>query len=180
MNTLPQATVITPVIARKLKLIKLFATDFDGVHTDGTVTVDEHGTESVRCSRKDGLAYDMLAAAGIRACVISKEANPVVLQRCKKLKIPCYQQVGTSEGKRDILKRVAEEFNLVPEQVLYMGDDLNDLDALKFAGVSVAVRDAHESVIKTANIIIGRVGGDHAIREMCEILLAAQTRSLTW
>ncbi len=174
----PQPTIITAMLERKLKLVKLFATDFDGIHTDGTVMVDEHGTESVRCSRKDGLGYNMLAKAGIHACVISKEANPVVLRRCEKLKILCHQKVADGQGKLEILKRVMEELDLRPANVLYMGDDLNDLQALEFAGVSVTVRDGHEYLRKKVDIVTTRAGGDHAIREVCELLLTAQGRSL--
>jgi N-acylneuraminate cytidylyltransferase len=178
MSATLQPTVIIPMLERRLKLIKLFATDFDGIHTDGTVLVDEHGTESVRCSRKDGLGYAMLAKAGIHACVISKEKNQVVLRRCEKLGIPCFNMVHDGQGKREILKRVSEYLGLRPEHVLYMGDDLNDLEALKFAGVSVSVRDGHPSILETVDIITHRAGGDHAVREVCELLMVARGRSL--
>lgn len=158
----------------KITKIKLFATDFDGVHTDGKVTVDENGIESVRCSRKDGLGYDMLAKAGIHTCVISKEGNHVVSQRCKKLKIPCYQGVSAGEEKLEILKRVTADLGLTSDQVLYMGDDLNDLEPLKYAGVAVTVKNGHHELHKIADYITTRDGGDHAIREVCELLLSAK------
>src|SRR3989338_9044570 len=106
----------------KLENIRLVATDFDGVHTNGCVHVDEHGVESVTCSRKDGLGIDLLKKAGIEVHVISKERNPVVAARCNKLKISFDQAVHDSDGKLEILKRITEEKGLSPEQVLYMGD----------------------------------------------------------
>src|SRR3989344_5991599 len=108
-------------LQKKLCTIKLVATDFDGIHTDGCVYVNEDGKESVQCSRKDALGIDMLKRAGIHVCVISKETNPVVTARCKKLGVPCIQAVHDSDGKLEILKRIAGELGLLAEEVLYMG-----------------------------------------------------------
>ncbi len=159
----------------KLKKIKLFATDFDGVHTDGKVYVDKAGRESVKCSRKDGLGYEMLKKADIDACVISKESNLVVLQRCKKLNIPCYQGVSDGQGKLEILKNIAVKLGLSAEEILYIGDDVNDREALEFAGVAIAVKDCHPSLLKIVDYVTTKKGGDHAIREVCELLLFAKS-----
>lgn len=161
-------------LTQKLKKIKLFATDFDGIHTDGMVYVDSVGKEAVRCSRKDGLGYEMLSKAGIAACVISKEVNPVVLERCKKLKIACYQDVADGQGKLEILKNVSEKLGFAADEILYMGDDLNDREALEFAGVAVTVKDCHKSLLEIADYTTIANGGEHAIREVCELLLSAR------
>lgn len=159
---------------QKLKKIRLFATDFDGVHTDGMVYVDGVGKETVRCSRKDGLGYEMLANAGITACVISKEANPVVLERCKKLKITCYQNVADGQGKLEILKNISAKFGFAADEILYMGDDINDREALEFAGVAVAVKDCHTSLLGIVDYVTTVNGGEHAIREVCELIISAK------
>ena len=167
-------------LTRKLKKIVLFATDFDGVHTDGKVYVDQNGIESVHCSRRDGLGYNMLSKAGIHSCIISKEANLVVKQRCKKLNIACYQKIKDGHGKVEILKDVMKKFGLDLDQVLFMGDDVNDYQALKFAGVAIAVKDCHPSLLKIVDYRTKRVGGDHAIREVAELILKAKGLSISF
>lgn len=165
--------MINSKLSDKLKEIKLVATDFDGVHTDGFVYQDQSGKESVRCSRRDGLGIEMLKRAGIKVCVISKETNPVVEARCKKLDIEFYQKIVDGDGKLQILKRILKENNLVPQNVLYVGDDINDLDCLKYAGVAITVLD-HHYLLDMCDYVTTRKGGDHAIREVCELLLTAQ------
>ena len=161
-------------ILEKLRKIKLLAMDFDGVMTDGAVYVNQDGIETVRCSRKDGLGIEMLKRAGILAYVISKEINPVVAARCNKLKIQCWQKVENGEGKAEILKRIMAEQSLAKEEVAYMGDDLNDVAPLQVAGVSFTVADGHEAVKKVSDYVTKAVGGRHAVREVCELILEAK------
>ncbi|MDP3954713.1 MAG: HAD hydrolase family protein [bacterium] len=154
--------------------IKLLVLDFDGIMTNGKVRVDQNGIESVECSRKDGLGIDLLKKYGISVCVISKETNPVVSKRCAKLKIPCVQAIENSDGKLEILSRIMKEMSLKPDEVAFMGDDLNDIDALKNAGVSFTVSDGHPEVKKICNYITRAGGGQHAVREVAELILKAK------
>ncbi len=158
----------------KLSKIKLLATDFDGVMTDGMVYVDQDGHESVRCSRKDGMGVELLKKHGVTIGVLSKETNPVVAARCNKLKIPVWQGIGTGEGKLEILKRIMNEQNLSVEEVAYVGDDINDLPTLKFAGVALTVADGHPLVKAVAHYTAKASGGNHAIREIAEMILEAK------
>ncbi|TSC96850.1 MAG: Low specificity phosphatase (HAD superfamily)-like protein [Parcubacteria group bacterium Athens0714_26] len=161
----------------KFRKIKLLALDFDGVMTDGFVYVDEDGKESVCCSRKDGFGIGMLKEAGIKVCVISKEKNSVVAQRCEKLDISYYQNVGDGKGKLDVLKKVAVNKKIVFEEIAFMGDDINDSMVLKYAGVAVTVADGHPAVKKNADYITINNGGHHAVREVCEVILKAKNIS---
>lgn len=161
-------------IKNKLKKIKLLVLDFDGVMTDGHVYVDQDGREMVRCSRKDGMGIGLLKKAGIEALVISMEANPVVTTRCQKLKIPCWQKIETGDDKLTLLKRIVKEKGSIPEEIVYMGDDVNDLEALKYAGVAFSVADGHQSVKKAADYVTKARGGEHAVREVCELILVAR------
>ena len=170
--------LVDSVLVDKLRKIKLVVTDFDGVHTNGFVFLDQDGKELVRCSRKDGLAYEMLAKAKIDSCIISKERNPVVLRRAEKLGISCFYKAKNGQEKLTIIKTVLEQKQLLPEQILYMGDDLNDLAPIEFAGVSVAVADAHPQILQKVDYVTQCKGGEHAIREMCEMLLKAQGFSI--
>lgn len=162
----------------KFRKIKLLALDFDGVMTDGFVYVDQDGKESVRCSRKDGFGIGMLKEAGIKVCVISKEKNPVVGERCKKLNMSYYQNVGDGKGKLDVLKKASAKLKISFQEIAFMGDDLNDLMALKHAGVAITVADGHPAVKKNADYITINNGGYHAVREVCELILKAKNTFL--
>jgi N-acylneuraminate cytidylyltransferase len=150
--------------------VRILVLDFDGVLTDGFVTVDRDGRESVRCSRRDGLGIRMLASRGIETMVISKETDPVVAARCGKLGIACRSGV---DDKLPVLKAVLEEKGVDPRQACYVGDDVNDLDCVRFAGIGVAVADAAAPVLAAAAYVTRAKGGDHAVREVCDLILAA-------
>ena len=158
----------------KLSKIKLLATDFDGVMTDGLVYVNQEGQETVRCSRKDGMGVELLKKNGVLVGVISKETNPVVTARCNKLKIPVWPGINTGEGKLESLKRIMKEQNLSIEEVAYVGDDINDLPTLKFAGVALTVADGHPLVREVADYIAKASGWHHAIREIADMILEAR------
>ncbi len=159
--------------------VRLFAMDFDGVHTDARVFTGQDGREMVVCSRKDGMGLEMLRRkTDVQACVISKEINPVVMARCKKLQLPCYQKVDTGDGKAKILQRVMKERGIAPEEVIYMGDDIVDIAPMKVVGIGVAVADAHPRVKEVASYVTSAQGGNGAIREVCEMILAAKGISL--
>lgn len=166
--------LIMTTIREKLSRIRLLATDFDGVMTDGSVYVDQTGIEMVRCSRKDGLGISMLKRAGIPIVVISKEPNPVVAVRCKKLGIPCFHGIENGEAKLKILQEYLLNEKIDPADVAYVGDDLNDLEVLKYVGVSLTVKDAHPEVLKICDYIATRPGGGHAFREICELILTSK------
>lgn len=161
-------------LAEILSKAKLLVCDFDGVLTNGTVTQDENGIESVQCSRKDGLGINLLQRHGIEVIVISKETNPVVAKRCQKMKIGCIQAVESSEGKAEILERLMKERGLDRSQVAFMGDDLNDIPAMKLAGVAITVADGHRANKAIAHYTTVAGGGQHAVREVAELILEAK------
>lgn len=154
--------------------IKILCADFDGTFTDGMVYTDQDGIESVRCSRRDSLGIDMLKRAGIAVHVISRESNPVVAARCAKLKIPCNQGIIRGEGKAEIVRRIAHEAQVDLSEVAYIGDDVNDLAALAIVGLAVTVADGHPRVTKLAHFVTKGRGGEHAVRELCELILTTQ------
>lgn len=164
---------MSEALKEKISKIKLLALDFDGTLTDGFVYVNQKGHESVRCSRRDSLGIDMLRVAGVSICVISKETNPIIQVRCKKMRIPCFHSIKTGEGKREILKRVMEKLDLPPHEVAYMGDDVNDIPAMELAGIAFGPSDARPEVKKIA-YIVETSGGNHAVREVCELILKAK------
>jgi YrbI family 3-deoxy-D-manno-octulosonate 8-phosphate phosphatase len=103
--------------------------------------------------------------------VISKERNPVVLTRCKKLDVECYQGVEDSLGKRDILEALVQRENVPISQVAFIGDDVNDIETIQYAGIGITVADGHNDIKKVADLILTRKGGDHALRELCDLII---------
>lgn len=145
--------------------------DFDGVLTDNRVIVDQNGVESVACSRGDGFGLELLRKAGLPLLVISKERNPVVAARCEKLRIPCLQGV---DDKLTMLQTWASERGFGAAELVFVGNDVNDLECLQWVGCAVAVQDSHPDVLKAAHLVLEHEGGKGAVRELCELILLRQ------
>ncbi|WP_421866754.1 KdsC family phosphatase [Motiliproteus sp.] len=142
--------------------------DFDGVFTDNRVLVDQNGVESVWCHRGDGLGISRLRQAGLPMTVISLETNPVVAARCQKLQLPHNSGI---ENKRQVFLDWLDDINVAVEQAIFMGNDINDLECMAVAGVSVTVADAHPEVLSRADLILSQRGGFGAVRELADLLL---------
>lgn len=162
----PPASMVWSPLPREVALIAL---DFDGVFTDDRVWIDQDGIESVVCSRRDGLGLEKLKAAGYRVVVLSKEKNPVVARRCEKLQLPCHQGI---DDKSAFLGELVSSLGISLADVVFVGNDINDVECLSLAGCGVAVGDAHPSAKAVARIVLERNGGRGAIRELAEMLLA--------
>jgi YrbI family 3-deoxy-D-manno-octulosonate 8-phosphate phosphatase len=156
-----------------LRGIELLVFDFDGVMTDNRVLVFDDGREAVLCNRGDGMGLEMLKKAGVPLAVISKEINPVVGARCKKLKIPYLQGI---EDKLAELTQIVRERGLELAQVAYVGNDVNDLECMHAAGVAIAPADSHPDALRAADLVTSAPGGFGAVREVCDLLLAARAQ----
>lgn len=143
--------------------------DFDGVFTDNRVLVDQDGREAVACHRGDGLGVEMLRKHGIRMAVVSKEQNPVVAARSRKLKLECMSGI---DDKTCVVRDWIRQNGLRAESVVYVANDVNDLGPMSVVGVPVAVGDAHRAVKRAARITLNAHGGYGAVRELCDLLLA--------
>ena len=154
-------TDLKPLNAR----FSLLCYDFDGVMTDNRVLVDEEGKEAVWVNRSDGLAISALRKAGIPQVILSTERNPVVAARAKKLDIPVVQ--GLSD-KAATLKSYAQEGGFDLAHIVFIGNDVNDLEAMTLVGCPVAPSDAHPSIIALARHVTKAAGGQGVIREFCE------------
>jgi len=147
--------------------VRLVVFDFDGVMTDNRVWVNEYGDESVACNRSDGLGLEQLRRQGVECVVLSTETHPVVAARCRKLGLPFEHGV---RDKPDRLRRLLLDRNLTPSNVVYVGNDINDVDCLRLAGCGVVVADAHPDALRAADITLTRAGGHGAVRELCDRL----------
>jgi YrbI family 3-deoxy-D-manno-octulosonate 8-phosphate phosphatase len=152
-----------------LEPIRLLVLDFDGVMTDNRVLVRQDGTEAVWCHRGDGWGIGRLKEKGMMIVVISTEANPVVEARCRKLNLDFVQGC---DDKLAALKRVVEQHHLTPDQVAYVGNDLNDLECMRWVGVPIAVADAMPEIHSVARLVTVRPGGYGAVREVADWLSA--------
>jgi YrbI family 3-deoxy-D-manno-octulosonate 8-phosphate phosphatase len=143
--------------------------DFDGVMTDNAVWVAEDGREGVRCSRGDGMGITLLRRAGIPVLVLSTETNVVVLARCRKLKIEC---IHGCVDKTKTFQQVLAERHLDVARVVFVGNDVNDVGCLQAAGCGVVVGDAHPEAQAAADGALQQPGGNGAVREICDLILA--------
>lgn len=152
--------------------------DFDGVFTDNKVWVHQDGHESVRCDRGDGLALDLVRSfqrqGKLKAelFILSKEPNPVVLSRAKKLKLECRHSISDKLlFMREYLKCKYPSKANIFDGVVYLGNDLNDLPVMRHSGYSVAPKDAHPFVRNVADLVIEKHGGEGFVRAFIERLL---------
>lgn len=150
-------------------LIQALVLDFDGVMTDNRVLVDQKGDESVFCDRSDGWGIGQLKKNGIKITVLSTENNPVVTARCRKLGIECRQGLGTA--KIDALRNWCKENTISIEQVVFLGNDMNDAECLESAACAVVPADAHPDVRNLASIVLKNNGGNGAVREICDLII---------
>ena len=150
--------------------VRAIVTDFDGVHTDDTAIIDAQGGERVRVSREDGMGVAILRRAGLPMLILSTEVNPVVRARADKLRVPVLHGI---DDKESALRDWARENDLSLADIAYLGNDVNDLPAMRIVGWPVAVADAHPLVLEEARVVLRRRGGDGAVRELIERVLSS-------
>ncbi|MDT3345237.1 acylneuraminate cytidylyltransferase [Microbacterium aquilitoris] len=146
-------------------------TDFDGVHTDDSAWVDAAGTEHVRVSRSDGMGVALLRRAGVPMLILSTEQNAVVRARAEKLQVEVVHGVA---DKASVLRQWADDRGVDLAETAYLGNDVNDLAAMALVGWPIAVADAQPEVVAAARIVLMRRGGDGAVRELADRILAAR------
>jgi YrbI family 3-deoxy-D-manno-octulosonate 8-phosphate phosphatase len=150
--------------------IDLILCDFDGVITDNRVWVDQDGHETVVAYRSDSVRVKDLRAIGIEVMILSSEPNRVVEARARKMGVEAVHGVALHEKGR-VMREILEQKHLKPENVVFIGNDINDLPCFEEAGWSVAVADAFPDVIRAADFVLSKNGGHGALREMCDLIL---------
>jgi N-acylneuraminate cytidylyltransferase len=166
------ARALAPLIDRPTPIAAAaVVTDFDGVHTDDTVRVDQDGVEAVTVSRADGMGVSLLRAAGVPFLILSTEVNPVVSARARKLGVEVRQAAG---DKAAVIRAWAADRGIPLSRIAYLGNDVNDLPCLDIVGWPTAVPDAHPLVLAAARVVLDRSGGQGAVRDLAERVLAAR------
>ena len=149
--------------------IRAVVFDFDGVMTDNRVIVSSDGTESVIADRSDGMGIKFLRSqTALRLLVLSTETDPVVVHRCKKLQLQCLTGV---EDKLPALKEWLSEISLESSSCVYVGNDINDVGCMEYAGWAIAPADAYPTALAFADLVLDRSGGRGAVRELADLLL---------
>lgn len=148
--------------------IDAFIFDFDGVLTNNLVQINQDGIESVSCSRADGLAFDVLNKIRKPTYIMSTEINPVVTARANKLKVQVIQGVGDkSRAVKELINQKGFDLN----NIFYVGNDLNDYNAMKLCGYSACPVDSNIKIKKLANYKLSTKGGEGVVRELLENIL---------
>lgn len=156
-------------IKLKAQKIKLAAFDIDGVMTDGSLTYLPDGTQAKTFNAKDGLGVVMLNVAGYKTAIITAKETKAVSERAKTLNIT--KLFMNQKNKILALNELCREFELSYDEIMYMGDDLPDMEVLKNCGLAVCPNDAVDEVKSICDIVTSKDGGRGAVREICDFLL---------
>jgi 3-deoxy-D-manno-octulosonate 8-phosphate phosphatase (KDO 8-P phosphatase) len=141
--------------------------DFDGVFTDNFVYVNEFGHETVKCYRSDGIGLSLLRDINVKAVIVSTEKNNVVKIRGSKLKLEVFNGI---ENKAEFITQFCNKNNYRLNESIFVGNDINDLEAMKLVGFPIAVCDAFDSVKIISKYVTKLNGGCGAVREICELI----------
>ena len=151
----------------KVQKPKILFTDFDGCLTDDRVWLNQDGEEFVATNRKDGLAVKRLKNLGIQVVITSTETNKVVLARGNKMGVEVLQ--GLSD-KAESIEQYLELKNLTWEDIWYIGNDVNDIQAIRKAKLSICPSDAVKAVKKEVNLKLKTKGGYGVLSELATLL----------
>jgi 3-deoxy-D-manno-octulosonate 8-phosphate phosphatase (KDO 8-P phosphatase) len=166
---------MTSLAASRAGSIRAVALDVDGVLTDGTFWWGPNGEEFKRFSFLDIMGISTGRKAGLVFALISGEDTPLLDRYAKKMGIRNVYR-GCKDKAAD-LRGFAGKHGIALADVAFMGDDINDLEALKLAGLAAAPATAHESVLAIAHFVSRRPGGRGAVRELIDMVLTQKTAS---
>lgn len=166
---LPAAEVL-----QRAAQVRLLVLDVDGVLTNGAIHMSAQGEAFKAFHIHDGLGLNMLRRAGVEVALLTARRSEIVLRRAEELKLQHVLQ--GRDPKWPALEELLQQLQLQPEHVAYMGDDLLDLPVLRRVGLAATVADGHPWVAQHCHWQTRRNGGRGAVREFCELILAAQNQ----
>ncbi len=151
------------------KEIKALILDVDGTLTDGKIYMSSSGELMKAFNIKDGYGLVVLPQYGITPVIITGRSSDIVKQRCSELGITeVYQGV---KNKTYQLREVCKKLDIQLTQCAYMGDDINDLPAMKLCGVTACPADGVKQVREIVDVVTEATGGNGAVREFCDYLV---------
>lgn len=160
-----------------LRHIRLFATDVDGVLTDAGMYYSESGDEWKKFNTRDGMGIKLLQKAGLITAIVTQERTRLVARRAEKLAIPELHQ-GVMD-KLSVIREMAMRHGISLQEIAYIGDDVNDIEALKAVGVSAAPADGLPQVLEAVDYVCQKRGGEGAVRELVELILQSRVETRT-
>lgn len=154
-----------------LKNIKMVITDFDGIFTDNSVIINEDFSISRKVSFKDVMGVSLLVRNGIEVAIISGEKNSAIELIKQKFKL---KEVHIDiRNKLEVLKDILKRNNLSAEEIIFIGDDVNDKECLEYVTRRFTVPNANKKIKELEGIIITEaIGGDGAFREIVDTILS--------
>ena len=167
---------VTAAIRRRARAVRLLVLDVDGVLTDAGMYYAESGDEWKKFNTRDGQGIALVQAADVRVAIVTREQTAIVARRAAKLRIEDVHQGVTD--KLAVVQALAARHGVAREAVCYVGDDVGDLEAMRWVGFAVAVADALPAARRAAHWVTPQAGGQGAVREVCELILAAQRKVL--
>ena len=164
--------MVSKKILQKCKKIKLIITDVDGVLTDGGMYYSAKGEEFKKFNAIDGMAVELLRKQGIKTVFMTKENSQIAKQRGKKVKAAA---VFVNVIKKEkLLSKICHNFRVETEEIAYIGDDINDLEALKNVGLSATPPNTPILNYLKPDLITTRKSGLGAFRDLAEFILESQ------
>jgi 3-deoxy-D-manno-octulosonate 8-phosphate phosphatase (KDO 8-P phosphatase) len=161
-------------LSARLAGVEMIVFDVDGVLTEGGIFYADTGAEGKMFDVKDGLGIRVASAAGLKTAIMTGRASRVVERRARDLRI--LDVLERVADKVSALRRLADEKGIPLERIAFMGDDLNDREAMRAAGVSIAPADAVAEIKEIADLVTDAPGGRGAARQAVEAVLKAQDR----
>lgn len=154
---------------KKIRKIKAVVTDVDGILTDGGIYYDCQGFELKKFNVKDGMAVKLLRSKNIICAVITGRFSEITIKRCKELCFDFHKH--GIKNKLIEYENFKKKFNLKDENILYLGDDINDIEILETCGVSVTASDSRSYIKEKVEIITKSKGGEGVFRDITDLLL---------
>jgi 3-deoxy-D-manno-octulosonate 8-phosphate phosphatase (KDO 8-P phosphatase) len=161
------------VSQEQLARTKMLVCGVDGVLTDGTITYGSNNFETKTFNTRDGLAMKLAGWGDFPVAWITGRISNVINRRADELNVQVYSGLPDKEVG---MRMVTRDFGVIFNEIVYVGDDINDLPAMRLAGLPVAVANAAPEVIAAACFVTKAAGGQGAIREILEYVLRAQGR----
>ena len=164
--------MINNKLNQKCKKIKLVVTDVDGVLTDGGMNYSERGEIMKKFNAKDGMGIELLLQNNIKTILLTRENSSIIKKRGSKIKAA--STITGIQNKELHLKKICKQFRVLPNEIAYIGDDLNDLEIIKLVGLSATPSDGIDMLQKTVDYICKNKGGNGAFREFADLIIISR------
>jgi N-acylneuraminate cytidylyltransferase len=162
-------------LIEKCLKIKVIVTDVDGVLTDGGMYYSKNGEELKKFNTRDGMAFELLKKNNLKSVIITKENSKIVEKRAHKIKTDL---VFLGIQKKELeLPKICKKLSISNDEILYVGDDINDLEVMKLVGFSACPNDAVDEIKKNSDYISPFNGGTGVVRELVDLVLSIQNMS---